>query len=156
MIDHIAKRIAFIMLGYVAAVLASVAIRMGIALLLGYLLPATELWEWIGLNDIKYFSLDMIFIMMAAHALIFAIVPSAGLIALSEYFGWRGARVYMWGALLVVGMAVFSSPPHWIDNLTVTASIYCVIVMLSASIGGWTYWRIAGHRALGWEKDLPA
>src|SRR5690349_1313689 len=52
MIAHIAKRIAFVVIGYLVGLVASAAAFPGILFLISLLKPASQFWQYLGLGPI--------------------------------------------------------------------------------------------------------
>ncbi len=158
MIAHIAKRIAFVVLGYFAALAAGAAVFPGLLLFIAYFKPGSELWQMLGLGPIAVMVAPVILFYIMWIVMILTVIPAAILKLITEIFGLRRLWLYLLISLALAGVAGLMIMPDWFSAMSSDRWLLTLAVALSALVGGVVYWAIAGRMA-GFrraEVSLPA
>ncbi|MBK1864919.1 hypothetical protein [Taklimakanibacter albus] len=134
MIAHIAKRFALIALGYVTATVVSALPVWQVTLVTG---PTSYYWTERGeLVGPEYTAL----MLTITGMFFFSLVPTLILISTAEIFSWRRLWVYLVGWVLIFAALTLSDLLPLSPAAKMTAN-------LSALLGGFIYWVIAGRHA---------
>jgi hypothetical protein len=146
MIAHIAKRIGLVVMGYISALAASAILVWGFAFYVGY--TSFQLWirQMPERLPPEYEALIFILVMM----LIYSFLPVLILVLVAETFRWRRLWIYLLGSVLV--LAVVTLPMSFPASTGPMTSLDWIVLLatnLSALLGGFIYWAIAGRQA-GW------
>ncbi|MFZ5677270.1 MAG: hypothetical protein ACOZAM_30270 [Pseudomonadota bacterium] len=145
MIAHIAKRIAFIVTGYLAAVVVSTVLACGftkhVVGFTSFYVPKVPIFL-----PPEYVAVLLALIIRTAYSFL----PALVLILIAEAFGWRRLWTYLIGALLVALSAFLLFIPVWTAEMIVFDLASDPAMLLFALSGGFVYWAVAGRRA-GWS-----
>lgn len=139
MIAHIAKRIGLIALGYVAAMMVSVVVVWRVSLFTG---PTSYYWTDQGMLVGPEYTAFMLSI---TDMLILPLLPTLIFILAAEFSRWRRLWIYLVGWTLVIVSVTFLVSLSYSPATTIAAS-------LSALLGGFIYWAIAG-RSAGFRRE---
>ncbi len=147
MIAHIAKRIAFVVLGYFVALAAGAAAFPGLLAIISAFYPDSELWQMMGFAPLALLIAPIIFFYVMWIVMILTFIPAAVLNGLTEIFVLRQLWLHL---LIAVALAVGAGlllVPDWFTDMGRDRWLVTIAVALSALIGGVVYWAIAGQRA---------
>lgn len=134
MIAHIAKRFGLITLGYVTATAVSALPVWQVTSVTG---PTSYYWTEQGvLVGPEYTA----FVLTITGMFFYSLVPALILISAAEIFSWRRLWVYLVGWVLIFAALTLS------DLLPLSPAAK-MTVNLSALLGGFIYWVIAGRHA---------
>ena len=147
MIAHIAKRIAFVILGYFAALAAGAAVFPGILLFIAYFKPDSELWQLLGLGPIAVIVAPVILVYIMSIVLVLTFIPAAILKLITEIFSLRWLWLHLLISLLLAAIAGLMIMPDWFSAMNADRWLITFSIALSALVGGVVYWAIAGQRA---------
>lgn len=151
MIAHIAKRIAFVVLGYFAA-LAGAAVFPGILLFISYFKPDSELWQLLGLGPIAVVVAPIILFYIMSIVMVLTFIPAAILKLITEIFALRWLWLHMLISVLLAGIAGLMIMPDWFSAMTPDRWLITLSIALSSLVAGLVYWAIAGQRA-GFRRE---
>lgn len=147
MIAHIAKRIAFVVLGYVVALAAGATVFPIILALISAFYPDSELWQTMGFAPLALLVAPIILFYSMWIVMILTAIPAAILNGLTEIFGLRALWLHLLiAALLAVGASLLLMP-DWFLDMNFNRWLITFAILLSALLAGLVYWAIAGQRA---------
>lgn len=129
---HIAKRVGFIVIGYLAAVIVTVVPVWRVTLVTG---PASYYWTEEGKLVGPEFTA---FIFTLTDLLVWLFLPALVLILVAEVFCRRRLWIYLIGWLLILAVVTFTNSLSFSPAAKMTA-------ILSALLGGFIYWVIAAR-----------
>jgi len=147
MIAHIAKRIAFVVIGYLVGLVASAAAFPGILFPISLLKPASQLWQYLGLGPIAVVVAPVILVYIMSIVLVLTFIPAAVLKLITEVFALRQLWLHILIALVLSAVAGLMLVPDWFSAMDGDRWLLTFAVALSALVGGVVYWAIAGQRA---------
>lgn len=143
MIAYIAKRTGLIAMGYVAAMAVSAILVWASMMFFGA--SSFYVSQSPSVLPPEYASLVIALVGM----LLWPLLPALILILAAEAFRWRRLWIYIIGWMLVFAVVAFSISLPFSDIGTTVAN-------LSALLGGFVYWIIAGRHAGGPLKGVTA
>lgn len=152
MIAHIAKRIAFVVLGYFAGLAAGAAAFPSLLILMSTFNPDSQLWQLAGFAPYALIMMPIILFYVLWIVMILTIIPAAILNGLTEIFGLRALWLHLLIATLLAGIAGLLLVPVWFSEMNLDRWLVTVAILLSAWIAGLVYWAIAGQRA-GFRRE---
>ena len=152
MIAHIAKRIAFVILGYFAALAAGAAVFPGILLFIAYFKPDSELWQLLGLGPIAVILVPVILVYIMSIVMVLTFIPAAILKLITEIFSLRQIWVHLLISLLLAAATGLLLVPDWFSAMSLDRWLLTLAVLLSALVAGLVYWAIAGRMA-GFRRE---
>jgi len=155
MIAYIAKRIAFVVLGYFAGLAAGAAAFPGILLFIAYFKPESQLWQVLGLGPIAVVVAPVILVYIMSIVMILTFIPAAVLKLITEIFGMRWLWLHLVISLLLAAVAGLMIMPDWFSAMTADRWLITLAIALSALVAGVVYWAIAGRMA-GSRRDPDA
>ncbi|MGE0237516.1 MAG: hypothetical protein AB7F09_18470 [Parvibaculaceae bacterium] len=147
MIAHIAKRIAFIVLGYFAALVAGAAIFPGLLLIISEFAPASELWQLVGMGPIALVLMPVILVYIMSIVMILTFIPAAVFKLITEIFALRRLWLHLLISLSLAAGAGLMMVPGWFSAMNTDRWLITLAIGLSALVGGVVYWAIAGRMA---------
>lgn len=133
MIAPIARRVAFIAIGYVAAIIVTVVPVWRVTLITG---PASYYWTEEGKLVGPEFTA---FILTVTDLAAWLFLPALVLILVAQVIRRRRLWIYMIGWLLILAVFMLSDSLLFSPAAKMTA-------ILSALLGGFIYWIIAGRQ----------
>lgn len=152
MIAHIAKRIAFVVLGYFAALTSGAAVFPGILLFISYFKPDSQLWQLLGLGPIAVVIAPIILFYIMWIVMVLTFIPAAILKLITEIFALRWLWLHMLISVLLAGIAGLMIMPDWFSAMTPDRWLITLSIALSSLVAGLVYWAIAGQRA-GFRRE---
>lgn len=156
MIGHIAKRIAFVILGYFAALAVGAAVFPGVLLLISTFNPSSELWQLLGFGPIAVVVAPIILFYVMWIVMVLTFIPAAILKLLTEIFGLRWIGVHLVISLLLAAMAGLIMMPDWFSMMNLDRWLVTLAIGLSALASGAVYWIITGRMAGFRRSELTA
>lgn len=147
MIAHIAKRIAFVVLGYFAGLAAGAAVFPGILLFIAYFKPDSQLWQVLGLGPIAVIVAPVILLYIMSIVMVLTFIPAAVLKLVTEIFALRWLWLHLLISLLLAALAGLMIMPDWFSAMTPDRWLITLAIALSALVAGVVYWAIAGRLA---------
>lgn len=147
MIAHIAKRIAFVILGYFAALAAAASAFPSILMIMSAFYPDSQIWQMAGLAPLALLIVPIILFYIMSIILILTCIPAAILKLITEIFGLRQLWVHLLISLLLAAGTGLPLVPDWFSDMTLDRWLITLAIALSAMIGGVVYWAIAGRMA---------
>lgn len=147
MIAHIAKRIAFVVLGYVVALAAGATAFPVLLALISAFHPDSDLWQMMGFAPLALLMAPIIFFYVLWIVMILTCIPAAILNGLTEIFALRALWLHLLiAAALAVGAGLLLVP-DWFLDMNLDRWLISLAILLSALLAGLVYWAIAGQRA---------
>jgi hypothetical protein len=153
MIAHIAKRIAFVVLGYFAGLAAGAASFPGILAIISALNPSSQLWQMMGFAPFALLVAPIILFYIMWIVMMLTFIPAAILNALTEIFDLRRLWLHLLIAVLLAGGAGLLIAPDWFTDMNLDRWLITFAILLSALIAGFVYWGIAGQYA-GMRREI--
>ena len=147
MISHIAKRVAFMVLGYFAGLAAGAASFPGILAIISMLNPASQLWQMMGFAPFALIVAPIILFYIMWIVMVLTFIPAAILNALTEIFGLHQMWLHLLIALLLAAGAGLLLMPDWFSAMDFDRWLITLAILPSAVIAGFVYWAIAGQSA---------
>jgi hypothetical protein len=158
MMAHIAKRVAFVVLGYFAGLAVGAASFPGILAIISSFNPASQLWQMMGFAPLALLVAPIIILYVMWIVMVLTFIPAAILNALTELFGLRQLWLHLLIAVLLAGGAGLLIAPDWFTAMDLDRWLITLAILLSALIAGFVYWAVAGQFA-GMRREavsLPA
>ncbi|WP_119270611.1 hypothetical protein [Taklimakanibacter deserti] len=155
MIVHIAKRIAFVVLGYFAALAAAAGAFPSILLIMSSFYPESQVWQIAGLAPVALFIAPVLLFYSMSIVMILTCIPAAILKLITEIFSLCQLWLHLLISLLLAASAGLLLMPDWFSGMTLDRWLLTLAVALSALIAGLVYWAIAGRMA-GFRRDADA
>jgi hypothetical protein len=142
MIAHIAKRIAVVSMGYLAALAASTALLWSLAFI------AAQLWPqlWVKKSPSGLPPEIEVLIVILVVSIAFSVLPAAVFVVATEVFAWRHLRVHLLGAFLIASLIVLMTL-GWPAYVSTFDWVVAGIAIVSALLAGFVYWFISGRHA---------
>lgn len=147
MIAHIAKRIAFVVLGYFVALAAGAAAFPGLLAIISAFYPDSDLWQMMGFAPLAILIAPFIFFYVMWIVMILTFIPAAILNGLTEIFAWRALWLHLFIAVVLAVGAGLLLVPDWFLDMNLDRWLITLAILLSALLAGLVYWAIAGQRA---------
>jgi len=147
MIAHIAKRIAFVVLGYFVALAAGAAAFPGLLAIISAFYPDSQLWQMMGFAPLALLIAPIIFFYVMWIVMILTFIPAAILNGLTEIFAWRALWLHLLIAMVLAVGAGLLLVPDWFLDMNPDRWLITLAILLSALLAGLVYWAIAGQRA---------
>lgn len=147
MIAHIAKRFAFVVLGYLVALLAGSAAFPGVLALISSFNPDSQLWQMMGFAPLALLVAPIILFYVMWIVMVLTVIPAAVLNGLTEIFALRALWQHLVIAALLAVFAGLLLAPDWFFDMNTDRWLVTLAILLSALIAGVVYWAIAGQRA---------
>jgi hypothetical protein len=147
MIGHIAKRLAFVVLGYFAGLVVGAISFPGILAIISAFNPASQLWQVMGFAPVALLAVPIILLYVMWIVMMLTVIPAAILNGLAEIFGLRPMWLHLFIALLLAGGAGLQIAPDWFTAMNLNRWLITLAILLSALIAGFVYWGIAGQFA---------
>lgn len=147
MIAHIAKRIAFVVLGYFVALAAGAAAFPGLLAIISAFYPDSDLWQMMGFAPLAILIAPIIFFYVMWIVMILTFIPAAILNGLTEIFAWRALWLHLFIAVVLAVGAGLLLVPDWFLDMNLDRWLITLAILLSALLAGLVYWAIAGQRA---------
>ncbi len=118
MITHIAHRIAFVILGYLAAVaVGSAAFPLAIVLI-GQLFPESEVWAYLGFGAIVLLVAPVVFLFVFWFVAVSTIWQAIAVHLATEYFGLRQLWLHLAVPIAIMLNAVFMFDATWFADMS--------------------------------------
>lgn len=147
MIAHIAKRIAFVVLGYFVALAAGAAAFPGLLAIISAFYPDSDLWQMMGFAPLAILIAPIIFFYVMWIVMILTFIPAAILNGLTEIFAWHALWLHLFIAVVLAVGAGLLLVPDWFLDMNPDRWLITLAILLSALLAGLVYWAIAGQRA---------
>lgn len=147
MIAHIAKRVAFVVLGYVVALAAGAAAFPGLLAIISSVYPDSQLWQMLGLAPLALLVAPIILFYVMWIVMVLTVIPAAILNVLTEIFTLRALWLHLLIAAALAVLAGLLLAPDWFFDMNRDRWLVTGAILLSALIAGVVYWAIAGQRA---------
>ena len=147
MLQAIAVRLAFVVLGYFAGIASGSAAFPCVLAIISAFVPDSALWDWLGLGPVAMIAAPILFFFVMWITVVMTFIPAAIANLLTEAFAIRNVYVHI---LIAIGLAVSAAlviDHNWFsmmgtDRMLITFAAFCGAVM-----GGIVYWAIAGRNA---------
>jgi hypothetical protein len=152
MIAHIAKRIAFVVLGYFAALATGAGAFPSILLIMSSFYPQSEIWQLAGLAPVALFIAPILLFYSMSIVLVLTFIPAAILKLITEIFSLRQLWVHLLISLLLAAATGLLLVPDWFSAMTLGRWLLTLAIALSALVAGLVYWAIAGRMA-GFRRE---
>ena len=147
MITHIAHRVAFVILGYLAAVaVGSVAFPLAL-LIVGKLLPESEVWAWLGFGSLVLLLAPVVLLFVFWFVVVSTVWQAIVVHAASEYFGLRQLWLHLAAPIAIMLSAVFLFDATWFAEMSLDRWLITLAAALASALAGLVYWAIAGRNA---------
>ena len=147
MITHVAHRIAFVILGYLAAVAVGSAAFPFALVIIGKLLPESEVWAWLGFGSLVLLLAPVVFLFVFWFVAVSTIWQAIAVHAATEYFGLRQLWLHLVAPIAIMLSAVFLFDATWFAEMSVNRWLITLAASLASALGGLVYWAIAGRNA---------
>lgn len=147
MIAHVAKRVAFVVLGYFVALAAGAAAFPGLLAIISAFYPDSELWQMMGFAPLALLIAPIILFYVMWIVMILTFIPAAVLNGLTEIFALRALWLHLLIAMALAACAGLLLAPDWFLDMNADRWLITLAILLSALVSGLVYWAIAGQRA---------
>lgn len=147
MITLIAHRIAFVILGYLAAVaVGSAAFPLALTLI-GKLFPESEVWAWLGFGSLVLLLAPVVFLFVFWFVAVSTIWQAVAVHAATEYFGLRQLWLHLAAPVAIMLSAAFMFDATWFADMSLDRWLITLAAALASALSGLVYWAIAGRNA---------
>jgi len=147
LLQAIAIRLAFVVLGYFAGIAAGSAAFPCALTLISLFVPDSALWDWLGLGPIAVIAAPMLFFVVLWMTVIMTFIPAAIANLLTEIFAVRILGAHLAIAVALAASAAIILDPTWFDVMGTDRMLITLAAFLGALVGGLVYWAIAGRNA---------
>jgi hypothetical protein len=154
-ITHVAHRIAFVILGYLAAVAAGSAVFPLAIILVGQLFPDSEVWAYLGFGAIVLLVAPVVFLFVFSFVVVSTVWQAIAVHAATEFFGLRQLWLHLALPVAIMLSAVFMFDAAWFSEMSLARGLITYAAALASAFGGLVYWAIAGRNA-GLRFEPPA
>jgi len=146
-LQAIAIRLCFVVLGYFAGIAAGSAAFPCALALISLFVPDSTLWDWLGLGPIAMIAAPMLFFVVLWITVVMTFIPAAIANLLTEFFAIRFLGVHLAIAVVLAASAGIILDPTWFDDMGTNRVLITLAAFLGALVGGLVYWAIAGRNA---------
>jgi hypothetical protein len=150
MILHIAKRIAFVVLGYLAAIVTGCIAFPLLLMVISKLLPESGVWTLLGLSPVFLLILPVAFAFFLWFALYSTVIQAVLAAVATEALALRRVGFHIPLAIAIMLSAVVVLHPQWFLDVSFTRVLITLAAALAAALAGLVNWAIAGRNA-GWQ-----
>ncbi len=147
MILHIAQRIVFVIIGYLAAVAAGSAAFPLAIVVIGQFFPESEIWAWLGFGSIVMFAAPAVFLFVFFYVMVSTVWQAVAVHAATEFFGLRQMWLHVAAPIAIMLSAVFLFDAAWFSDVSLTRVLTTLAAALASALSGLVYWAIAGRNA---------
>ena len=147
MITHIAHRIAFVILGYLAAVAVGAAAFPLAIVIIGQLFPESEVWAWLGFGSVVLLVAPVVFLFVFWFVAVSTVWQAVAVSAATEFFGLRQLRLHLVAPITIMLSAVFLFDATWFADMSFNRWLITLAASLASALSGLVYWAIAGRNA---------
>jgi hypothetical protein len=154
-LQAIAIRLAFVVLGYFAGIAAGSAAFPCALALISLFVPDSALWDWLGLGPVAMIAAPLLFFFVMWITVVMTFIPAAIANLLTEIFAVRILGAHLAIAVALAASAGVILDPTWFDGMGTDRILITLAVFLGALVGGLVYWAIAGRNAgfrTGWGQ----
>ena len=150
MIARVARRIAVVLIGYLAALVASTTLLWSLAFM------AAQLWLqlWVKKSPGGLPPEIEALIVILVVSIAFSVLPAAVFVVATEVFAWRRLWVHLLGAFLIAGLIVLTTL-GWPAYVSAFDWAIAGSIVVSALLAGFVYWFVSGRSAGKLVSDSP-
>ncbi len=155
MIAHLAGRIGFVALGFVAGVAAGTASFFLFLTLISLVMPDGGLWDWLGLGPVLMIAVPLAFFFSFWLVAVSTFAQAALANLVTEFFVLRALPVHLAAAVIASLSGGVMLDPWWFAEMTRNKWLITLAAIAAALVGGLVHWAIAGRNA-GLKGPHPA
>ncbi len=156
MMQALAWQIGRVLLGYVAGVAASVLVFLTLIVVLSFIMPQSQLWDFMALGVIFIFAFPAAVLFGIWLVFVLSWLPALLAVVLGEAFKMTALWVHLTLSVIVSLATGLFFYPDWITDVTFNKVMISLCYVLSALLAGLVYWSIAGRHAGQWRVPVPA
>lgn len=147
MILHLAKRFAFVVLGYLAAIVTGCITFPLLLMVISKLLPESGVWTLLGLSPVFLLILPVAFAFFLWFALYSTVIQAVLAAIATEALALRRAGLHIPLTIAIMLSAILVLHPQWFQDISLTKALVTFAAAIAAALGGLVYWAIAGRNA---------